>query len=80
MKLQFLLLELRRETQADVKIGSQEAIFPTVTKFGIALLPHHELTAELKPNGIMGVLADGISTDAGYREGILKRKIHRASF
>lgn len=70
-----LAAELRRETQADVKIGSQEAIFPTVTKFGMAaLLPHHELTAELKPNGIVGVLADGISTDAGYREGILKKE------
>ena len=39
-----LAAELRRETQADVKIGSQEAIFPTVTKFGMAaLLPHHGL-------------------------------------
>lgn len=59
--------ELRRETQADVKMESQEAIFPTVTKFGMtALLPHTELTVERKQNGTIGVLADGTPTDAGY--------------
>lgn len=66
--------DLRRETQANVKMESCAGIFPTVTKFGMAaLLPHKELTAELKSNGSIGVLADGSSTDAGYREGILKK-------
>lgn len=66
--------DLRRETQANVKMDSCAGIFPTVTKFGMAaLLPHKELTAELKSNGIIGVLADGSSTDAGYRDGILKK-------
>ncbi|MDD3230926.1 MAG: BREX-1 system phosphatase PglZ type A [Oscillospiraceae bacterium] len=66
--------ELRRETQADVKLESQEALFPTVTKFGMpALLPHTELTVERKQNGTIGVLADGTPTDAGYRDGILKK-------
>ena len=66
--------DLRRETQANVKMESCAGIFPTVTKFGMAaLLPHSELTAELKSNGSIGVLADGSSTDAGYRDGILKR-------
>lgn len=66
--------ELRRETQAEVKLSSCEGIFPTVTKFGMtALLPHKELTAELKSNGVVGVLADGQPTDAQYRDGILKK-------
>lgn len=66
--------DLRRETQANVKMDSCAGIFPTVTKFGMAaLLPHKELTAELKSNGLIGVLADGSSTDAGYRDGILKK-------
>lgn len=66
--------DLRRETQANVKMESCAGIFPTVTKFGMAaLLPHSELTAELKSNGSIGVLADGSSTDAGYRDGILKK-------
>lgn len=66
--------ELRQETQAEVKISSCEGIFPTVTKFGMtALLPHKGLTAELKSNGVVGVLADGQPTDAQYRDGILKK-------
>ena len=66
--------DLRRETQANVKMDSCAGIFPTVTKFGMAaLLPHNDLTAELKSNGLIGVLADGSSTDAGYRDGILKK-------
>lgn len=66
--------ELRQETQANVKMESCEGIFPTVTKFGMAaLLPHNDLTAELRPNGVIGVLADGKSTEAGDRDGILKK-------
>lgn len=67
--------ELRRETQAEVNLSSCEAIFPTITKFGMtALLPHKKLTVELKSNGNMSVLADGQPTDAQYREEILKKK------
>ncbi len=64
--------QLRRETQADVKLQSVQGIFPTVTKFGMAaLLPHKELGVEL--NGkVLKVTADGVSTDAGYRDKILK--------
>lgn len=66
--------ELRRETQAEVKLTSCEGIFPTVTKFGMAaLLPQKNLTTELKSNGVLGVLADGQSTDAQYRDEILKK-------
>jgi len=65
--------QLRRETQAKVDLNSCSAIFPTVTKFGMAaLLPHNELTVEEKPNGL-AVYADGASTDAGYRDAILKK-------
>lgn len=66
--------ELRRETQANVKLESCEAIFPTVTKYGMAaLLPHKQLTAELNSEGEINVLADGSPTDANYREAILKK-------
>lgn len=65
--------QLRRETQAKADLNSCSAIFPTVTKFGMAaLLPHSELTVKEKPNGL-AVYADGTSTDAGYRDGILKK-------
>jgi uncharacterized protein (TIGR02687 family) len=65
--------QLRRETQAKVDLNSCSAIFPTVTKFGMAaLLPHNELTVEEKPGGL-AVYADGTSTDAGYRDEILKK-------
>ncbi|MEG2146506.1 MAG: BREX-1 system phosphatase PglZ type A [Lachnospiraceae bacterium] len=65
--------QLRRETQAKVDLTSCSAIFPTVTKYGMAaLLPHTKLTVEEKPNGLV-VNADGTSTDAGYRDAILKK-------
>ena len=63
---------LRRETQAKVDLQSVQAIFPTITKFGMAaLLPHKELTVAEKSDGL-SVLADGVYTDANYREKILK--------
>lgn len=66
--------QLRRETQAEVKLSSCEAIFPTVTKFGMAaLLPHKELTVEMKGNEL-AVLADGSSTEAGNRDAVLKKQ------
>ncbi|CAI3582181.1 MULTISPECIES: BREX-1 system phosphatase PglZ type A [Clostridium] len=65
--------QLRRETQSKVELNSCESIFPTITKFGMAaLLPHKELTAELK-NNKLSVLADGQYTDSNYRDKILKQ-------
>ncbi len=64
--------QLRRETQSKVSLGSMQSIFPSITKFGMAaLLPHKELTVELR-NDILTVLADGQSTASGYRDKILK--------
>lgn len=64
--------QLRRETQADVKLQDVQGIFPTITKFGMAaLLPHKELEVELHGE-VLRVMADGVSTDAGYRDRILK--------
>ena len=64
--------QLRRETQADVKLQDVQGIFPTVTKFGMAaLLPHKELEVEMH-GAVLKVMADGVSTDAGYRDRILK--------
>lgn len=65
--------DLQREMQCKVSMSSCEGMFPTVTKFGMAaLLPHKKLSAILRENGTLAVLADGQPTDAGYRDGILK--------
>lgn len=64
--------QLRRETQADVKLQDVQGIFPTITKFGMAaLLPHKELEVELHGD-VLKVIADGVSTDVGYRDKVLK--------
>lgn len=64
---------LQREMQSSVKLSSCEAIFPTITKFGMAaLLPHKYLEVTEKSSGILGIAADGIPTDAAYRDKILK--------
>ena len=64
--------QLRRETQSKVEVSSMQGIFPTITKFGMAaLLPHKELTVEVR-NDILTVLADGQSTVSAYRDKVLK--------
>jgi len=53
-------------------LKSMQAVFPTITKFGMAaLLPHRELSVELKSDGL-DVLADGVSTDSNYRGKVLR--------
>lgn len=65
--------QLQRETKAQVTLDSCEAIFPTITKFGMAaLLPHRELTAVQKPNKQVAALADGQSTESNNRDNLLK--------
>lgn len=65
--------QLRRETQSKVRLGSCAGIFPTVTKFGMAaLLPHKQLSVNERSNGDLQILADGMSTDAGNRDNVLK--------
>jgi uncharacterized protein (TIGR02687 family) len=67
--------QLRRETQSQVNLKSMQAVFPTITKFGMAaLLPHNELSLELKnaKTDKLAMLADGQSTDANNRDKILK--------
>lgn len=74
-----LVEQLRRETQSKVELSSMEALFPTVTKYGMAaLLPHNKLQVAERPNGLLTVTADGQPTDVGYRDKILKSK-NRAS-
>ena len=64
--------QLRRETQSKVDLNSMQAIFPTITKFGMAaLLPHEQLSAE-QHGDIIKVMADGQSTDSNYRDKVLK--------
>lgn len=64
--------QLQRETQSKVSISSMQSIFPSITKFGMAaLLPHKELTAEVR-NDILTVLADGQFTASTYRDTVLK--------
>lgn len=71
--------QLRRETQSNVSLESMQAIFPTITKFGMAaLLPHTKLNVVPKANGGVSVLADGASTEMPNRDRILKGA-HNAS-
>lgn len=64
--------KLQRESQAKIELNTMQAIFPTITKFGMAaLLPNKELRAEVK-NGKLSVLADGMSTESNYRDKVLK--------
>ena len=65
--------QLSRETQSKVTLSSCEGLFPTVTKFGMAaLLPHKQLSINERSNGDLQILADGMSTDAGNRDKVLK--------
>lgn len=65
--------QLRIETKADVRLDSQQAIFPTITKFGMAaLLPKRKMSLENK-NNTLRVMLDGNSSDATYRDSILKQ-------
>ena len=69
--------ELSREMQGKVNLSSMQGIFPTETKFGMAaLLPHKELTVELKESDagkkVLKILADGQSSDSINRENLLK--------
>ena len=64
--------QLERETQSEVSISGMQSIFPSITKFGMAaLLPHDELTAEIR-NDTLTVLADGQPTASIYRDKVLK--------
>lgn len=66
--------QLRRETQSKVKLSSCQAIFPTITKFGMAaLLPHEELSVVEKGSDDLSVLVDGQSTESSNRDVVLKR-------
>jgi len=66
--------QLRRETQSKVTLESRQGIFPTITKFGMAaLLPHKELSVQQKSGGQLQVLVDGQPSEAGDRDGILKK-------
>ena len=63
---------LESEKSASVKINSMQGIFPTKTEFGMAaLLPHKDITVTFDTGNTI-VWADGIRTDANYRDKILK--------
>lgn len=65
--------QLRRETQSQVELKSCAAVFPTVTKFGMAaLLPHNVLGVVERTCGGLQVLADEYSTEANNRDKVLK--------
>lgn len=66
--------ELKRDAQAKIELQSRQGIFPTTTKFGMAaLLPHKELTAEMRKDKLT-VLADGSLTESAYRDKVLKER------
>ena len=68
--------QLQRETQAKVDLKSMQAVFPTITKFGMAaLLPHKHIHTEIKGGDSserLVVLTDGQSTEANNRDKLLK--------
>lgn len=65
--------KLRLETQGKVELESMQAVFPTITKYGMAaLLPHKRLSVEERTSGLLSVLADGNSTDSLNRDEVLK--------
>ena len=68
-----LAKELEQEIPSEVKLSSCQAIFPAITKFGMAaLLPHQELSLKVGESHY-AVLADGKSTEAGSpRENLLR--------
>lgn len=63
--------KLVRETNGTAKITAVQAVFPGITKFGMAgLLPHKKITL----TDDMGVLCDGMPTDStDNRDKILKK-------
>lgn len=66
--------ELRITTKSDVEIDSQQSIFPSITKFGMAaLLPHRKLSL-VKKGDSLSVLADGNSTEMADRDSVLKNR------
>ena len=70
--------DLRRENQSQVELENMQSIFPSITQFGMAaLLPHKQLTAEIKNNNLV-VLADGQSTASTNRDKILKMADHNS--
>ncbi len=65
--------QLKKETQANVKINTRQATFPTTTKFGMAsLLPHETMSTEIRNNQLR-VLIDGDLSESNYRDKILKK-------
>lgn len=70
--------QLRLETKCKITVSSMQAMFPTITKFGMAaLLPHQELSVVIKDSEKtqrLAVFADGQSTDSNNREKLLKQQ------
>lgn len=66
--------ELKIATKSDVSIESQQAVFPSITKFGMAaLLPHQKLSLNMKSDGI-SVLVNDQSSEMNDRDAILKKR------
>lgn len=66
--------QLKSETKSNVEIESQQSIFPSITKFGMAaLLPYRKLSVVNKGDSL-SVLSDGHSTEMTDRDSILKNR------
>lgn len=66
--------QLKSATKSNVEIESQQSIFPSITKFGMAaLLPHRKLSI-IKKGDSLSILADGHSTEMADRDSILKNR------
>lgn len=69
--------KLEREHQCKISMDSMQAIFPTITKFGMAaLLPHEDMSVNITGsanNEKLSVMCDGMRTDSNYRENCLNK-------
>ena len=65
--------QLRIETKSDVVLESQQAVFPTITKFGMAALLPHSTLSLVDKGGVLRVLADDQTTESKDRDAILKK-------
>lgn len=66
---------LRSRTQCEVTVSAAQAVFPSVTKYGMAaLLPHEHLSVSQNSQGTLQVAADGVDTSSTVnREKILQK-------
>ena len=71
--------QLLRKTNGTAELSAVQAVFPSITKFGMAaLLPHNAMTVAPSADGLR-VLCDGMPTDGTEDRGIVLEKFRKGS-